>query len=88
MKTQPQAQLDKVVVRFKSFYIYVISRHLAGLLLSTSKKATCAEVLKTRVQDFIVFKSPPPRHSLKNRMKFWPAQNKMYLITGVDSVQM
>ena len=37
------------------------------------------------MQDFIVFTAPPPPpppgHSLKNRMQFGPAQNKMYLIT-------
>ena len=43
-----------------------------------------AEVLKTRVQDFIVFKGPPPSpppRALIEEPQFGPEQNKIYLIT-------
>ena len=41
--------------------VYVISRHLAGLLINF-KERDMSRVLKTRVQDFIVFKGPPGTH--------------------------
>ena len=65
MKTQPQAPLDKFVCAFiKGFYVYAISRRLAGLLInfedtdwsrhkSLIRLQTRAEVLKIRMQDFI-----------------------------------
>ena len=87
MTTQPQAPLDKFVCgRFRGFYTYVISRRLAGLLINFKEgcrisKDTCAR--------FNCFQRAPG-HSLKNRMQFGPAQNKMYLVSyhSVDSVQM
>ena len=65
MKTQPQAPLDKFVLGvLEGFYIYVISRRLAEILINFKKaNGYRAEVLlKTRVQYFIVFKGPPDSH--------------------------
>ena len=41
--------------------VYLISRRLAGFLINF-KESDWSRVLKTRVQDFIVFKGPPGTH--------------------------
>ena len=93
MKTQPHALLDTFVLAFiKGFYVYAISRRLAGLLINFKESDwSChkslilykrAEVLKTRVQNFIALNSKQfiaralkePGHSLKNLMQFGPTQ--------------
>ena len=87
MKTQPHAVLDTYVLAFiKGFYVYAISRRLAGLLINF-KESDCglvinhtrAEVLKTRVQDFIALKEP--RALIEELDAIWANTNKMYLIT-------
>ena len=71
--------LDKLCFcgRFRGFYIYVITRRLAGLLINF-KETDWSRVPK--LYRHVFFKGPPG-HLLKNRIQFGPAQNKMYLIT-------
>ena len=83
MKTQPQAPLDKFVLGvLEGFYIYVISRRLAELLINFKKSdwLPCRSSTKDTGAIFYCFQRAPGQ-SLKKRMQFGPAQNKMYIIT-------
>ena len=81
-RTQPQAWLDKFVLAFiEGFYVYVISRRLARLLIKTTGLVinnSCFTMVSARFYCF----QRAPGHSLKSRMQFGPAQNH-----PVDSVQ-
>ena len=73
MKTQPQAPLDKFVLGvLEGFYIYVISRRLAELLINFKKSdwLPCRSTTKDTGAIFYCFQRAPGQ-SLKKRMQFF-----------------